>query len=162
MEIYKKILDLIFPSFEKHQESRFNKFFKEIGYTNVEDRILKLNGYKMNTGEDKRTSIIIKNIPKNMTRNQFQMILENIANINYLYIPLSMLTKDNLRCAFVNVVNPRSIIDIYLKLRKINFKYDNPNTKIEILYSSLQGRKALINNFREERNFLRKQLNTAI
>jgi len=162
MEIYKKIIDLIFPNFEKHQESRFNKFFKEIGNTNVEDRILKLNDYKINTGEDKRTSIIIKNIPKNMTRNQFQMILENIANINYLYIPLSMLTKDNLRCAFVNVVNPRSIIDIYLKLRKINFKYDNPNTKIEILYSSLQGRKALINNFREERNFLRKQLNTAI
>ena len=97
-----------------------------------------------------------------MTRNQFQMILENIANINYLYIPLSMLTKDNLRCAFVNVVNPRSIIDIYLKLRKINFNYDNLNTKIEILYSSLQGRNALINNFREERNFLRKQLNTAI
>jgi len=162
MEIYKKIIDLIFPNFEKHQESRFNKFFKEIGNTNVEDRILKLNDYKINTGEDKRTSIIIKNIPKNMTRNQFQMILENIANINYLYIPLSMLTKDNLRCAFVNVVNPRSIIDIYLKLRKINFKYDNPNTKIEILYSILQGRKALINIFREERNFLRKQLNTAI
>ena len=44
----------------------------------------------------------------------------------------------------------------------MNFKYDNSNTKIEISYSNLQGRKALIENFREERNIIRKQLNTAI
>ncbi len=162
MEIYQKILDLIFPCFEKPQESRFNKFFEENGNKYVEYKTFKLNGYKINTGEDKRTSIIIKNIPKNMTKNQFQIILENIANINYLYIPLFTLTRDNLRCAFVNVVNSRSIIDIYLKLRRMNFKYDNSNTKIEISYSNLQGRKALIENFREERNIIRKQLNTAI
>jgi protein phosphatase 1 regulatory subunit 42 len=160
MEIYKKIIDLIFPRFEKPQESRFNKFFKEYENKNFEDKILKLNGYKIYTGEDKRTTILIKNIPKNMTKNQFKMVLEKIANINYIYIPLFMLTKDNLRCAFVNVVNSKSIIDIYLKLRKINFKYDNPNTKIEISYSNLQGRKALIDNFREERNIFKKKLNT--
>ena len=160
MEIYKKIIDLIFPRFEKPQESRFNKFFKEYENKNLEDKILKLNGYKIYTGEDKRTTILIKNIPKNMTKNQFKMVLEKIANINYLYIPLFMLTRDNLRCAFVNVVNSKSIIDIYLKLRKINFKYDNPNTKIEISYSNLQGRKALIDNFREERNIFKKKLNT--
>ena len=44
--------------------------------------------------------------------------------------------------------------------RKINFKYDNPNTKIEISYSNLQGRKALIDNFREERNIFKKKENT--
>ena len=159
MEIYNKIKDLIFPSFEK-PKSRFNKFFKEYENRHFEDKILKLNGYKIYIGEDKRTTILIKNIPKNMTKNQFKMILEKIANINYIYIPIFMLTRDNLRCAFVNVVNSKSIINIYLKLRKINFKYDNPNTKIEISYSKLQGRKALIDNFREERNIFKKQVNT--
>ena len=71
MEIYQKILDLIFPCFEKSQESRFNKFFEENGNKYVEHKTFKLNGYKINTGEYKRTSIIIKNIPKNMTKNQF-------------------------------------------------------------------------------------------
>ena len=137
MEIYQNIVDLIFPSFEKPQESRFKKFFKEYENRNFEDKILKLNGYKIYTGEDKRTTILIKNIPRNMTKNQLKMILEKIANINYIYVPLFMLTRYNLRCAFVNVVNPKSIIDIYLKLRKINFKYDNPNTKIEILFFRL-------------------------
>ena len=128
---------MIFPSFEKPQESRFKNFFKEYEKRNFEDKILKLNGYKIYTGEDKRTTILIKNIPRNMTKNQLKMILEKIANINYIYVPLFMLTRYNLRCAFVNVVNPKSIIDIYLKLRKINFKYDNPNTKIEILFFRL-------------------------
>ena len=137
MEIYKNIVDLIFPSFEKPQESRFKNFFKEYEKRHFEDKILKLNGYKIYTGEDKRTTILIKNIPRNMTKNQLKMILEKIANINYIYVPLFMLTRYNLRCAFVNVVNPKSIIDIYLKLRKINFKYDNPNTKIEILFFRL-------------------------
>ena len=71
-----------------------------------------------------------------------------------------MLTSDNLRCAFVNVVNSKSIIDIYLKLKKYNFVYDNPNTKIEISYSQLQGKKALIDNFREERNIFKNHINT--
>jgi protein phosphatase 1 regulatory subunit 42 len=161
MEIYKKIIDLIFPGFEKPSKSRFNKFFEENENRQFEDKKLQLNGHKIYTGEDKRTTILIKNIPKNMTKNQFKMVLEKIANINYIYIPLFMLTRDNLRCAFVNVVNSKSIIDIYLKLRKINFMYDNPNTKIEISYSNLQGRKALIDNFREERNiFKKKNINT--
>ena len=157
MEIYKKIIDLIYPGFEKPSKSRFNKFFEENENRQFEDKKLQLNGHKIYTGEDKRTTILIKNIPKNMTKNQFKMVLEKIANINYIYIPLFMLTRDNLRCAFVNVVNSKSIIDIYLKLRKINFMYDNPNTKIEISYSNLQGRKALIDNFREERNIFKKK-----
>jgi protein phosphatase 1 regulatory subunit 42 len=161
MEIYKKIIDLIYPGFEKPSKSRFNKFFEENENRQFDDKKLQLNGHKIYTGEDKRTTILIKNIPKNMTKNQFKMVLEKIANINYIYIPLFMLTRDNLRCAFVNVVNSKSIIDIYLKLRKINFIYDNPNTKIEISYSNLQGRKALIDNFREERNiFKKKNINT--
>ena len=95
-----------------------------------------------------------------MTKNQLKLILEKIANINYIYIPLFMLSDDNLRCAFVNVVNSKSIIDIYLKLKKINFVYDNPNTKIEITYSKLQGKKALIDNFKEERSLFKNKTNT--
>ena len=116
---------------------------------------LQLNGHKILIGEDKRTTIFIKNIPKNMTKNQLKMIIEKIANINYIYIPLFMLSGDNLRCAFVNVINSKSIIDIYLQLKKINFHYDNPNTKMEITYSKLQGKKALIENFRDERNIFK-------
>lgn len=160
MEMYNILIDLIFPKFNKPEESRFNKFFSENKNNNSLTKRLQLNGHKILTGEDKRTTILIKNIPRNMTKNQLKLILEKIANINYIYIPLFMLSSDNLRCAFVNVVNSKSIIDIYLKLRKINFYYDNPNTKIEISYSKLQGKKALIDNFKEERNLFKKNVNT--
>lgn len=159
MDFYNKLIDLIFPKFEKREESRFNKFFSENKGNSFIDKKLQLNGHKIFTGEDKRTTILIKNIPRNMTKNQLKLILEKIANINYIYIPLFMLSADNLRCAFVNVVNSKSIIDIYLKLKKINFVYDNPNTKIEITYSQLQGKKALIDNFKEERNIFKNNVN---
>ena len=159
METYKKLIDLIFSRFEKPEESRFNKFFSENKNNSIVSKKLQLNGHKIFTGEDKRTTIFIKNIPRNMTKNQLKLIIEKIANINYIYIPLFMLSADNLRCAFVNVVNSKSIIDIYLKLKKINFVYDNPNTKLEISYSKLQGKKALIDNFKEERNIFKKNIN---
>ncbi len=159
MEIYNRIIDLIFPNYEKPKESRFNKFFSENKNNRYVYNKMQLNGYKILTGEDKRTTILIKNLPKNMTKNQLKMIIEKIANINYIYIPLFMLSADNLRCAFVNVVNSKSIIDIYLKLKKLNFKYDNPNTKIEITYSILQGKKALIENYRDERNIFKNSQN---
>ena len=160
METYNKLIDIIFPKFEKPEESRFHKFFLENKNNSFVGKKLQLNGHKILTGEDKRTTILIKNIPRNMTKNQLKSILEKIANINYIYIPLFMLSADNLRCAFVNVVNSKSIIDIYLKLKKFNFVYDNPNTKIEISYSNLQGKKALIDNFKEERNIFKKNINT--
>ena len=161
MEIYSQLIELIFPKFNKPKESRFNKFFSENKNNNSMTGKLQLNGHKIFIGEDKRTTILIKNIPRNMTKNQLKLILEKIANINYIYIPLFMLSAENLRCAFVNVVNSKSIIDIYLKLRKINFYYDNPNTKIEISYSKLQGKKALIDNFKQERNLFKNNINTS-
>ena len=151
-------LSLLFPKFEQKKESRFRNFFSECKYYETkEERKLELNGHKILTGEDKRSTILIQNLPKNMTKNQLKLILEKIANVNFIYIPLFMLTSYNLRCAFVNVVNPKSIIDIYIKLRKLNFQYDNPNTKIEICYSNLQGKKALIDNFKAERSIFKKK-----
>ena len=154
--MYNELLDFLFPNFKKSEESRFSKLFNENrSKINSQNKKLDLNGHKIFTGEDKRTTILIKNIPKNMTKNQLKMLIEKIANINYIYIPLFMLTSDNLRCAYVNVVNSKSIIDIYLKMTKMKFGYDNPNTKIEISYSKLQGRKALIDYFQQERNIFK-------
>ena len=154
--MYNELLDFVFPNFKKTKESRFSKLFNESkSKCNNQNKKLDLNGHKIFTGEDKRTTIFIKNIPKNMTKNQLKMLIEKIANINYIYIPLFMLTADNLRCAYVNVVNSKSIIDIYLKMTKMKFDYDNPNTRIEISYSKLQGRKALIDYFQQERNIFK-------
>ena len=151
-------ISLLFPNYEQKKESRFSDFFSKYRfYEKNEEKKLELNGHKIFTGEDKRSTILIKNLPKNLTKNQLKLILEKIANINFIYIPLFMLSSENLRCAFVNVVNSKSIIDIYLKLKKINFEYDNPNTKIEICYSYLQGKKALLDYFREERNIFKKR-----
>ena len=109
MTSYQSALRLIFPEFEEKKESRFCKFFNKNNYYETkEENKYELNGHKIFTGEDKRSTILIKNLPRSMTKNQLKLILEKIANINFIYIPLFMLSADNLRCAFVNVVNSKS------------------------------------------------------
>ena len=78
------ILSLAFPEFEQKKESRFSNFFtKTKFYENKVDEKYQLNGYKILTGADKRTTILIKNIPRAMTKNQLKILLEKIANIIY-------------------------------------------------------------------------------
>ena len=155
MSDYDNLVEFLFPNFNKPKESRFTKLFTESKSRQNTNKNLELNGHKIFTGEDRRTTILIKNVPRNMTKNQLKILLEKIANINYIYIPLFMLTSENLRCAYVNVVNSKSLIDIYLKLNKMKFDFENPNTKMEITYSKLQGRKALFDYFQQERNIFK-------
>ena len=85
-------LSLLFPKFEQKKESRFRNFFSECKYYGKkEEKKYELNGHKIFTGEDKRSTILIQNLPKNMTKNQLKLILEKIANVNFIYIPLFML-----------------------------------------------------------------------
>ena len=64
-------LSLLFPKFEQKKESRFRNFFSECKYyEKKEEKKYELNGHKIFTGEDKRSTILIQNLPKNMTKNQ--------------------------------------------------------------------------------------------
>ena len=79
-------ISLLFPNFEQKKESRFCNFFAQCNYyEKKEERKLELNGHKILTGEDKRSTILIKNLPRNMTKNQLKLILEKIANINFIF-----------------------------------------------------------------------------
>ena len=44
-------------------------------------------------GEDKRTTIIIKNIPNNITKENINEILYGVGNFNFLYLPYDKYKK---------------------------------------------------------------------
>ena len=80
------ILKLYFPQFNSPVTSRFQTFFltlnkfekgkekkKEISNIIFPDKIMQ--------GEDKRTSIVIKNIPKNMKKKEIRKMVEKYGNI---------------------------------------------------------------------------------
>ena len=148
---YDILLKFLFPKFSQPIQSRFVNFFsfsnKNTINKNKVSFIISLE--KIEKGEDKRTSIIIKNIPDDMTSEQFKQIVINLCPyIDFFYVPLKIRTRKKLRVAFVNVLNYSQIVPIYMGLiYKIKFVYINPDVEMEICYSKVQGKNQLIQRF---------------
>jgi hypothetical protein len=150
LDLRKSLIPIIF----KHpEESRFKILFDNLK-SKRKRKTLSVNPKNIMLGLDKRTSIIIKNIPENLTPEQFrQIILHFCPYINFFYVPLKIKTRKKLRVAFVNVLNYLQIVPIYMGLLyRIKFIYNNPNIEMEICYSKVQGKDLLIKRFFQELN----------
>ena len=143
------IISMYFPQFHSPNCSRFESFFVSI--LKKENPLNKNNNKskiiypeKIVRNEDKRTSIIIKGIPTDMPKKDVRNFIEKYGNLNYLYI-----TKDSTdeekktSIAFVNVINYKSIIPLFMNLRNYKIKRDEKIFHIKIMYSFVQGKKQL-------------------
>ena len=140
--------------FFKHPaESRFKFLFDNVK-PKRKRRTLSVIPKNIMLGLDKRTSIIIKNIPENLTSEQFRQIILNFnPNIDFFYVPLNIKTRKKLRVAFVNVLYYLQIVPIYMGLLyRTKFIYNNPSIEMEICYSKVQGKDLLIKRFFQEFN----------
>ena len=144
------IINLYFPNFKSPSSSRFESLFISLN---------KIDEYKENNfisylilpeqiiqGKDKRTSLLIKNIPKYVKKREIRNMIEKFGNINYLIL-IDDQNNQNFSIAYLNVINYRTIVPIYMGLRKHTFQYLNKIIPIEILYSKIQGKDALKNYF---------------
>lgn len=143
---YEIISNFLFPKFSSPKESRFLKFFSSLPNKNKHYTLF--NQYsisidKIEKGEDKRTSVIIKNLPNILTKDDLKSILEGIGNINYLYLPFDKVINRNLGFAYVNVVNYKNIINLYNRIIDYNFENLNFNKAVEVYYSKVQGKNSL-------------------
>jgi hypothetical protein len=145
----KIIVQLYFPHFNSPSSSRFESLFLFLGKNNRNKSNYKNNNKsyyifpeRVIRGEDKRTSILIKNIPKTIKKREIRSLIENFANINYLRIKQDKKSK-NFNVAYLNVINYKSIVPIYMGLRKYTFNYDNKKIVTELFYSKYQGKEEL-------------------
>ena len=140
--------------FTHPKESRFKKLFETLK-TKKKRKTMSVNPKNIMLGLDKRTSIIIKNIPENITSDQFKRIVINYCPlIDFFYVPIKIRTRKKLRVAFVNVINYTQIVPIYMGLiYKMKFVYSNPDIEMEICYSKVQGKNQLIQRFFHEFQF---------
>ena len=132
----------------KHpSESRFKDIFSQ-HKVKKKRKTMMVNPKNVVLGLDKRTSIIIKNIPDYISDEQFKNIVLSFSKeINFFYIPTNVKTRKNLRVAFVNVLEYKQIVPIYMGLYKMKFVYISPNTEMEICYSKVQGKEQLFRRF---------------
>ena len=129
-------------------ESRFKEIFKD-AKPKKKRRTMTVNPKNVMLGIDKRTSIIIKNIPNNISDEAFKRIVYSFnKEMNFFYIPTTIKTRKKLRVAFLNVLDSKQIVPIYMGLiYKMHFIYDSPNIEMEICYSKVQGKQKLIQRF---------------
>ena len=128
-------------------ESRFKEFFSQ-HKVKKKRKTMTVNPKNCVLGLDKRTSIIIKNIPDYISDEQFKNIVLNFnKEIDFFFVPMNIKTRKNLRVAFVNVLDYKQIVPIYMGLYKMKFVYSSPNIEMEICYSKVQGKEQLLRRF---------------
>ena len=134
--------------FSHPKESRFSIFFRSIK-SKKKKKTMRVNPKNIMLGLDKRTSIIIKNLPENITQEQFkQIVLKFNPYIDYYFVPNNIKTRKKLRVAFVNVLNYLQIVPLYMgMIYKTKFVYNSPEIEMEICYSKVQGKDELIKRF---------------
>ena len=149
MSYLRIILLLYFPQFSSPNNSRFESFFlskfKEKNALNKKIKNSKIIfPEKFARNEDKRTSIIIKGIPNDLPKNEFKNYLDKFGNINYFYITKETKNKrKNTSIAFINVINYKSIIPLFMDLRNLNQKSNSDINNFEISYANIQGKTQL-------------------
>ena len=160
-----KILCELFPRLSHPSQSRFHQFFKKLkelknhkentkkmkknAHKSNKNNTMELNLYKIQNGIDKRTSLMIKNIPKGIDEINVVKWLLQLANLNYIFVPQDEYSNRILGFAFINVCNYTDILELIQKLSFLqnnNNNYNN-NKKIEVIYSHKQGLKSLTKSF---------------
>ena len=147
----KIIVQLYFPNFISPPSSRFESLFNDLIESNENkknDLSYLIYPERIIRGEDKRTSILIKNIPKNIKKNDIRNLVEKYANINFLGITHDRKSK-SLIVAYLNVINYKSVVPIFMGLRKNTFNYNNEEILTQIYYSKFQGKEELKKVFKE-------------
>ena len=166
-----KILLELFPNLSHPSQSRFHEFFKKLKelnkiqenndkkknhntYKKSKKNKMELNIYKIQNGIDKRTSLMIKNIPKGIDEMNVIKWLQQLANLNYIFVPKDEFTNKILGFAFINVCNYMDILELLKRLaieesynKIINDNFNNNRKKIEVIYSHKQGLKSLTKSF---------------
>ena len=112
MGFLERILLLIyFPQFKSPNNSRFESFFlsilkKDNPFKKNKNKSKIIFPEKIIRNEDKRTSLIIKGIPYEMSKKEIRNCIEKYGNLNFLYIVKDLNNeKKNTSIAYVNVIN---------------------------------------------------------
>lgn len=151
------ILFELFPTLSHPSKSRFDAFFKkekEVNNSKKNNKIrssrfshkskenkMELNLKSIQNGMDKRTSLMIKNIPKEIDEINVINWLLHLTKLNYIYVPKDKISNKILGFAFINVCDYNNIIELQRKLYSL---HQNKNLrKIEVIYSYKQGLESL-------------------
>ena len=78
-----------------------------------------------------------------MKIKELRNLFEKFGNINYLYLTKNINDEDNGSVAYLNVINYKTIVPLFMNLRNFSFFIDGKLYNLNIMYSIAQGKKQL-------------------
>lgn len=112
---------------------------------------LSLNIENVRTGRDRRTSLMVRNIPNKYTQ---RMLLDEFAamghgptKMDFFYLPIDFKNKCNRGYAFVNFVDYHDICNFYDEYNGTSWKRFNSDKICDITYARIQGKAAMLKRF---------------
>jgi len=108
-----------------------------------------LNIEAVRSAAERRTTLMIKNIPNKYTQKMLLCTVDEYHKglYDFFYLPIDFKNKCNVGYAFINFIDPLSIVSFYEQLH--NSKWDKFNSEkvCEIAFARIQGKDALIAHF---------------
>ncbi len=110
---------------------------------------LELDVEKINAGMDKRTTIMIRNIPNKYTQVMLlsEIDVEFRETYDFFYLPIDFKNLCNVGYAFINFMDFRSIIPFWNKFNGQRWHNFNSEKVCSISYARIQGKASMTSRF---------------
>ncbi|XAR66660.1 hypothetical protein NMG60_11012962 [Bertholletia excelsa] len=104
---------------------------------------------KIKSGEDNRTTLMIKNIPNKYTSKMLLAAIDenHRGTYDFLYLPIDFKNKCNVGYAFINMLSPTHIIPFYEAFNGKKWEKFNSEKVASLAYARIQGKAALVAHF---------------
>ncbi|XP_020089117.1 protein MEI2-like 2 isoform X2 [Ananas comosus] len=108
-----------------------------------------LNLEKIISGEDTRTTLMIKNIPNKYTSKMLLAVIDeyHAGTYDFFYLPIDFKNKCNVGYAFINMVSSAHVISFCEAFNGKKWEKFNSEKVVSLAYARIQGRAALISHF---------------
>ncbi|KAE9456727.1 hypothetical protein C3L33_11371, partial [Rhododendron williamsianum] len=101
---------------------------------------------KIKSGEDTKTTLMIKNIPNKYTSKMLLAAIDenHRGSYDFLYLPIDFKNKCNVGYAFINMVSPSHIIPFYEAFNGKKWEKFNSEKVASLAYARIQGKEPLL------------------
>ncbi|CAN4123376.1 unnamed protein product [Withania somnifera] len=100
-------------------------------------------------GDDRRTTLMIKNIPNKYTSKMLLAAIDerHRGTYDFIYLPIDFKNKCNVGYAFINMTDPSLIVPFYHAFNGKKWEKFNSEKVASLAYARIQGKAALIAHF---------------
>ncbi|KAK4488723.1 hypothetical protein RD792_004503 [Penstemon davidsonii] len=100
-------------------------------------------------GEDKRTTLMLKNIPNKYTSKMLLAAIDerHRGTYDFIYLPIDFKNKCNVGYAFINMTDPSLIVHFYQTFNGKKWEKFNSEKVATLAYARIQGKAALVAHF---------------